>query len=90
MARSDIRIHDVVYANVEQAALAAMLAQLGIRGKIRLPSLPKSCREALHDLKKAIAAAEEKAAELAANRTATPNLQERTAQLLLQWFLHGR
>ena len=81
---------EVVYASVEQAALVAMLADLGIRGEVELPAEPAACKEALKSIGKAISKAKDRFGELARSRTGTPSLQDRTAQLLLEWFIHGR
>ncbi len=82
--------HHVRYASPEQAALVAALAEVGIRGHIEVPKLAADCGQCLKELRIRIKSAEEHFAELAASRTGTQSLQEKTTTLLLHWFVHGR
>jgi len=78
------------YASPEQAALIARLAALDLRGQVSVPADAKVCRRVLHELVARLAAAETRFAEVAASRTGTERLQQRTAELLIQWFIHGK
>jgi len=78
------------YASPEQAALVARLAALDVRGKVPVPTDAKASRRVLHELQARLAAAEARFAEVAASRTGTERLQNRTAELLMQWFIHGK
>jgi hypothetical protein len=78
------------YASPEQAALVTRLALLDVRGEVRVPADAKVCRRILHELQARLAAAEGRFAEVAASRTGTERLQHRTAELLMQWYIHGR
>jgi hypothetical protein len=82
--------HHVRYASPEQAALVAALAEVGIRGHIEVPKSAVDCGRCLKELRIRIKSAEERFAELAASRTGTQSLQEKTATLLMHWFVHGR
>ncbi len=82
--------HHVRYASPEQAALVAALAEVGIRGQIEVPKSAVDCGRCLKELRIRIKSAEEHFAELAASRTGTQSLQEKTTTLLLHWFVHGR
>jgi hypothetical protein len=82
--------HHVRYASPEQAALVAALAEVGIRGHIEIPKSATDCVQCLKELRSRIKSAEEHFAGLAASRTGTQSLQEKTSALLLHWFIHGR
>jgi hypothetical protein len=81
---------EVVYSSVEQAALVAALAELGVRGKVTVPAQAAACRQTVRELAARLAEAQRRFEELAASRTGTPALQDRTAELLVHWFIHGR
>ena len=81
--------HHVRYASPEQAALVAALAEVGIRGHIEIPKSAADCVQCLKELRIRIKSAEEHFAGLAASRTGTQSLQEKTAALLMQWYVHG-
>ena len=83
-------MHHVTYANSEQATLVAALAEIGIRGNIEVPKSPTDCGLCLEELRIRIKRAEEHFTELAASRTGTQSLQEKTATLLMHWYIHGR
>ena len=82
--------HRATYANPEQAALVAALAEFGIREQIEVPKSAVECSRCLEKLRIRIARAEKYFSELAASRTGTQSLQEKTATLLLHWFTHGK
>jgi hypothetical protein len=81
--------HRVSYANPEQAALVAALAEIGIRGRIEVPKPAADCSLCLEKLRDRIKHAEERFSALAASRTGTQSLQEKTATLLVRWYVHG-
>jgi len=81
---------EVSYSSTEQAALVAELARLGINGRVEAPQAAVDCDKCLEQLAKRVAAAHERFADLAASRTGTQSLQEKTASLLMHWYLHGR
>jgi hypothetical protein len=83
-------VHHETYASPEQAALAAMLANLEIRGQIELPADEVACAEWHKAVAKRIAEARSKFEGLAGSRTGTERLREGIEGLLLQWFMHGR
>jgi len=82
--------HHITYANPEQAALVAMLAGIGIRGSVEVPTSPAACGRCLEEFRNRIKRAEDRFTELAASRTGTQSLQDKTATLLLHWYIHGR
>jgi len=82
--------HHATYANPEQAALAAALADYGIRGSIAVPTTSVDCGRCLEQARTRITRAEKRLAELASARTGTQALQEKTASLLLHWYIHGK
>jgi len=82
--------HRATYANPEQAALVAALAEVGISGRIEVPKSAMDCGRCLETLRIRLERAEKHFSELAASRTGTQSLQEKTATLLLHWYTHGR
>jgi Eco57I restriction-modification methylase len=82
--------HEVTYNSSEQAALVAELARLQINGQIEVPRTATDCDTCLEQLVKRVAAAHERFTELAASRTGTQSLQEKTASLLMHWYIHGK
>jgi len=80
----------VDYASPEQAALVAEIAQLGIHGEIRVPESEDDCRKCMAQLQSRLAQAHTLFAQLAASRTGTQTLQEKTTALLLHWFTQGK
>ena len=80
----------VGYANSEQAALVAALAEMGIRGSVQVPESAAECGRCLEELKVRLKRAEDHFNEPAASRTGTQSLQEKTAALLMHWHIHGR
>jgi hypothetical protein len=81
---------EVAYHNVEQAELVAILANLEIRGKVKLPHDPKNCAHWIEQLQKRLHSAHSTFENIAASRTGTARLQEQTTDMLMQWFIHGR
>jgi hypothetical protein len=80
----------VSYANSEQAALVAALAENGIRGSVEIPKSSMDCGRCLQKFRTRIKHAQDRFTELAASRTGTQSLQEKTATLLMHWYIHGR
>lgn len=78
------------YASPEQAAMVAEIARLGIHGEIRVPEGAEDCRKCRALLQERLAHARELFAKLAASRTGTQSLQEKTAALLLHWHTQGK
>lgn len=81
---------EITYGNPAQAALAAQLARLGIRGVIQVPSSESDCEHVLQEMERRLADARERFTELAGSRTGTQSLQEKTRDLLLSWYIHGK
>jgi hypothetical protein len=88
--RGNKETNHVGYANSEQAALVAALAEIGIRGTVQVPEAAADCGRCLEELKVRLKRAEGHFTELAASRTGTQSLQEKTAALLMHWYIHGR
>jgi hypothetical protein len=78
------------YANVEQARLVVLLAEHGIRERIELPPDPATCEQWREAVMARLLAARKRFQSLAGSRTGSDTLQEATADLLMQWFIHGR
>jgi hypothetical protein len=78
------------YASPEQAALVAELGRLGIHGQVNVPRTTGDCKNCLVQLEFRLAKAQASFAELAASRTGTQSLQEKTAALLLHWYTLGK
>lgn len=87
--KGDKDTNQVDYANPDQATLAADLAAFGVRGTVEIPKSPSDCKRCLNDLRAHLAAAHDRFTEAAAKRTGTQSLQEKTATLLMLWFIHG-
>jgi hypothetical protein len=81
---------EVTYRNVEQAALVAILANLEIRGKVKLPQDYKNCAHWIEQIEKRLRSAHSTFENIATSRTGTARLQEQTTDMLMQWFIHGR
>jgi len=77
------------YANPEQAALAAMLANLKIRGQIDLPADEATCAEWQKAIENRISEARSGFEDLAVYRSDMERLREEIVAVLLQWFIHG-
>ena len=82
--------YQVSYASSEQAALVTELAEVGVHGHIELPVSASDCTKCLKELQARLDSAQDRFAEVAALRTGTQSLQEKTAVLLMQWFVQGR
>jgi hypothetical protein len=80
----------VDYANPEQAALVAEISHLGFHGEIRVPVSATDCRDCRTQLKNRLAQARSLFASLAASRTGTQSLQDKTIDVLLHWHTQGR
>ena len=78
------------YASPEQAALVAELGRLGIHGQVNVPRTTGDCKNCLVQLGSRLAKAQAFFTELAASRTGTQSLQEKTVALLLFWYTHGK
>ena len=83
-------VHHETYAHPQQAALAAMLANLEIRGQVELPTDEQTCDRWRKDLEKRLTEARSRFEALAETRTGTDSLRSATAGMLMQWFIHGR
>ncbi|MDD5677939.1 MAG: hypothetical protein PHW60_08105 [Kiritimatiellae bacterium] len=66
------------------------LPRLGVTGDLALPKSEADCRHCLKDLNDRLRQANERFAALAASRTGNAEMQEKTASLLLHWYIHGR
>jgi hypothetical protein len=87
-AGKDVR--QLEYASPEQAALVAELARLGIHGHLNVPKRVADCAKCLLQLESRLAKAKAVFTELAASRTGTQSLQEKTSSLLLYWYTRGK
>jgi hypothetical protein len=83
-------VYQEIYAHPAQAALAAMLANLEIRGQVELPADEAACAEWHKAIEKRLADAHSRFDALAGSRTGTQTLRDAAAGLLMQWFIHGR
>jgi hypothetical protein len=80
----------VDYSSPEQAALVAELGHLGVGGQVNVPRTSVDCTNCLVQIESRLAKAQAFFTELAASRTGTQSLQEKTVALLLFWYTHGR
>ena len=83
-------VHHETYAHAGQATLAALLANLEIRGQVEVPADEDACGEWQKAIEKRLAGARSRFDALAGSRTGTQSLRDAAAGLLMQWFLHGR
>ena len=83
-------VHHETYAHPAQAALAALLANLEIRGDVELPVDEDHCAEWKKAIERRVADARSRFDALAGSRTGTQTLRDAAAGLLMQWFIHGR
>ena len=84
------KIYQVNYRNPEQAEFVAELAARDLRGDVEVSKCAasdKTCLDQFHDRLKT---AERRFSELVSSRTGALLLQEKTAALLMQWFIHGK
>jgi hypothetical protein len=88
--RGDKDTHQVSYNSPEQAQLVSELARMGVRGHVMAPRTPSDCHECLKQLEVRVCTAREGFAEMAALRTGTLSLQEKTAALLMLWYAQGK
>jgi hypothetical protein len=82
--------HHITCASSEQAALVAALAGIGVRGAVDVPKSAPACARCLEELSDRMKRAQEQFSDLAASRTGTQSLREKTSTLLMRWFVHGR
>jgi hypothetical protein len=80
----------VDYKSPEQAALVAELGRFGIHGRVNVPRTVADCTNCLVQIESRLAKAKVFFTELAASRTGTQSLQEKTVALLLHWYTHGK
>ena len=78
------------YRNAEQAELVVELASVDIGGNIVLPKSESECTDCLEQLRNRLDVAKQRFSDLAASRTGTQALQEKTSSLLLHWYTHGK
>lgn len=83
-------VHLEEYAGTRQAALAAALADLGIRGDVEVPADEVTCRLWCKEIEARCAAASKRFNELAATRTGDHRMQEGVVALLMLWYVHGK
>lgn len=88
--RRDKKAHQVSYASPEQAALIVELSKLGIDGAIGVPKDSTSCKQCLEQLLTRLTTARERFGQLVSSRTGTQSLQDKTVDLLLRWYIHGK
>lgn len=88
--RGDKDTHRNSYASPEQAELVSGLARMGVRGRIAVPRAPSDCCVCLKQLDARVSTAQERFAEMAALRTGTASLQEKTVALLMLWYVQGK
>ena len=79
-----------VHERSNRHSLGAALAEAGIRGAVEIPESSADCARCLEELRSRLKRAEDYFAKLAASRTGTQSLQEKTAALLMQWHIHGK
>lgn len=82
--------HLISYSSADQAALVVELASLEVRENVEVPKCASECIACSEQLRDRLRDAENRFAELAASRTGTQSLQEKTSALLMHWYLHGR
>ena len=83
-------LHEETYAHPAQAALVALLANLGIRGQFKVPADETACDEWRNAIQNRLADARRRFDDLAGLRANKRSLRKAIAGVLMQWFLHGR
>ena len=83
-------IHHKTYGGPQQAALVAVLANLDVRGRQRVPVAEDACKECRRAVDERLAKARSRFAELAESRSGNQGFQDGVTSLLMQWFVHGR
>jgi hypothetical protein len=83
------KVRHETYAHPEQAALAAMLANLKIDGQIELPADEATCAEWHKAVENRISEARSRFEDLAVYRSDMERVREEIVAVLLQWFIHG-
>jgi hypothetical protein len=84
------RTIEQTYANSEQAALVAELADIECRGDIAVPDTADACQDCRQQLAARLTQARIRFAELAASRTGQAPMQEKVIFTLLHWHTHGQ
>lgn len=85
--RQSVRL---VCSSRPQAELVDLLASLGFRGAIEVPEPEETCRSILDELNSRIETARREFETLASLRTNDDKQRAEIADLLSQWFLHGK
>lgn len=80
----------VEYESREQAALVALLGQLGVSGTVKVPGAAGSCSGLQKRVEERMAVARQRFRELAESRTSDENLRGQLADLCERWFVLGR
>jgi hypothetical protein len=78
------------YAHPEQAALVALLAENGFRGRTVVPHHPQDCRQLAADFRDRLVTVLSRCEQLAASRSGSDSMRQDISKLLLTWHLHGR
>jgi hypothetical protein len=82
--------HHEEYAGPAQAALVAVLANLGIQGSVEVPTSETICKQWRKGIEGRLSSAHKRFDELASSRTGDHNLREGAGRLLMQWYVAGR
>jgi hypothetical protein len=77
-------------ASRSQAELLAMLADLGFRGPVTVPTSEAECAAMLAQLRELLAEHRTKFEALAASRSNEERTQSKIIDLLMHWTIHGR
>jgi hypothetical protein len=72
------------------AKLVARLAELEIRGDVRIPAEDQVARTVFAALNDHLAKARTRFEEISSRRTGNQSMRGKVADLLLHWFIHGR
>ena len=83
-------MHREEYASIEHAASVATLANFGNLGEIEVPADESDCVKCRTEIVRRLGEAQTRFSEFAASRTASENLRDEIAALLLHWFVHGK
>lgn len=77
-------------AHPEQATLLATLTSFGVRGRVRLPLAPATCKEWSESVTNRVALAQGKLQRLVDARTSVDKLRDQTTELLMSWATQGK
>ena len=80
----------VDYQSSDHAELVCQLALIGLRGHVAIPQDALECRQCLENLSKRLSAARDVFTQAVNLRTGVESLQDKTLDLLLHWYIHGR